>query len=111
MREGGGATLKATNLDFVSSLGRILRHYCLKIAVSKLEYSYARMLEQIKINLFPSQALGGKMGTPAATLANMIPKDMKLSVPQTLARKTTTPIDADLLSFVRFWIELTARSK
>ena len=106
MREGGGATLKATNLDFVSSLGRILRHYCLKIAVSKLEYVRTDQNQS-----FPSQALGGKMGTPAATLANMIPKDMKLSVPQTLARKTTTPIDADLLSFVRFWIELTARSK
>lgn len=57
MREGGGATLKATNLDFVSSLGRILRHYCLKIAVSKLEYVRTDQNQS-----FPLSGLGGEDG-------------------------------------------------
>ena len=59
----------------------------------------------------PAYAFGGKTGTPAAILANKMPIDMAVSVPQKLAKNTTIPMDADLLSLVFRWIAATARSK
>lgn len=56
-------------------------------------------------------ALGGKIGTPDARLAIVMPKHMREMVPTILNRKTTSAMETVLLNDVFLCTQATTRSK